>query len=67
MRRLEAFEHLEEPAAASPQRYPAHVLRHGLTRVRATLAWIDETSAAIEAERRAARAQAASSKATRSS
>jgi DNA-binding PadR family transcriptional regulator len=47
-RSLEAFERLEVPAATSPRRYPEYVLRHGLTRVRATLAWIDETTAAIE-------------------
>jgi len=46
-RRLEAFERLEAPAAASPRRYPQFVLQHGLTRIRATLAWIDETTAAI--------------------
>jgi PadR family transcriptional regulator AphA len=49
-RRLEAYERLEPDEAASPHSYPEHVLRHGLTRVRATLAWIDETAAAIEAE-----------------
>jgi DNA-binding PadR family transcriptional regulator len=47
-RLLEAFERLEAPAAASPRRYPEYVLRHGLARVGATLAWIDETTAAIE-------------------
>jgi DNA-binding PadR family transcriptional regulator len=47
-RRLESFERLEAPAAASPRRYPKYVLEHGLTRVRATLAWINETTAAIE-------------------
>lgn len=50
-RRLEAYEQLRPEAAASSRSYPEHVLRHGLTRVRATLAWIDETAAAIEAER----------------
>jgi PadR family transcriptional regulator, regulatory protein AphA len=49
-RSLEAFERLEGPAAASPHRYPEYVLQHGLTRVRATLRWIDETNAAIEAD-----------------
>jgi len=49
-RRLEAFEALQARAADSPPGYPAHVLNHGLTRVRATLAWIEETSAAIEAD-----------------
>jgi DNA-binding PadR family transcriptional regulator len=49
-RRLEAFEALQARTADSPRGYPAHVLNHGLTRVRATLAWIEETSAAIEAD-----------------
>jgi DNA-binding PadR family transcriptional regulator len=49
-RRLEAYERLEADAAGSPRGYPEHVLQHGLTRVRATLAWIDETTAAIESE-----------------
>jgi DNA-binding PadR family transcriptional regulator len=49
--RLEAYEQLRPEAAASPRSYPEHVLRHGLTRVRATIAWIDETATAIEAER----------------
>jgi DNA-binding PadR family transcriptional regulator len=53
-RRLEAFEHLKAPAAASPRRYPKYVLKHGLTRVRATLDWIDETTAAIESDTRRA-------------
>lgn len=43
VRRLEAYEEIE-PAAG----YPYHVLQHGLTRVRATLGWVDETAAAIE-------------------
>jgi DNA-binding PadR family transcriptional regulator len=30
--------------------YPGHVLRHGLARVHATLAWIDETVAALESK-----------------
>jgi DNA-binding PadR family transcriptional regulator len=49
-RSLQAFERLEAPAAASPRRYPEYVLKHGLTRVRATLRWIDETTAAIESD-----------------
>jgi PadR family transcriptional regulator, regulatory protein AphA len=53
-RRLEAFERLRAPAAESPRSFPKHLLRHGLTRVRATLAWIDETKAAVEAEANAA-------------
>jgi PadR family transcriptional regulator AphA len=50
-RRLEAYEQLRPDEAASPRSYPEHVLRHGLTRAHATIAWIDETAAAIEAER----------------
>lgn len=49
-RRLESYERLEARAAASPRRYPEHVLQHGLARVRATLAWIDDTTAAIESD-----------------
>ena len=30
--------------------YPQHVLQHGITRAHATLAWIDETTAAIETD-----------------
>lgn len=47
-RRLDAYEELEAGAAAAPAGYPEHVLQHGLIRVRATLAWIEETTAAIE-------------------
>jgi PadR family transcriptional regulator AphA len=49
-RRLDAYERLETRAADSPPGYPGHVLQHGLTRVRATLDWIDQTTAAIEAD-----------------
>jgi DNA-binding PadR family transcriptional regulator len=52
--RLSAYEAIEADADMSEPGYPEHVLRHGLTRVRATLAWIDETSAAIEAREAAA-------------
>jgi PadR family transcriptional regulator AphA len=48
-RRLESYERLEARAASS-RRYPEHLLRHGLARVRATLAWIDDTTAAIESD-----------------
>lgn len=48
--RLDSYEQLEARASASPLRYPEHVLQHGLTRVRATLRWIDETTAAIESD-----------------
>jgi DNA-binding PadR family transcriptional regulator len=44
VRRLEAYEEIE-PAAGGD---PCHVLRHGLTRVHATLDWVDETAAAID-------------------
>lgn len=56
-RRLNAYERLESKGVALPGSYPEHVLRHGLTRVRATLSWIDETAAAIESETQAGRAQ----------
>jgi DNA-binding PadR family transcriptional regulator len=49
VRRLEQYER-ERPAAVARDGYPHHVLLHGLTRVRATLAWVDETAAAIESE-----------------
>jgi PadR family transcriptional regulator, regulatory protein AphA len=48
-RRLESYERLEA-RAASPRHYPEHVLQHGLARVRATLVWIDNTTAAIESD-----------------
>jgi DNA-binding PadR family transcriptional regulator len=48
-RRLESYERLEA-RAESPPGYPEHVLQHGLARVRATLAWIDETTMAIESD-----------------
>jgi PadR family transcriptional regulator AphA len=47
-RRLESYQRIEARVADSPPGYAQHVLRHGLTRVRATLAWIDETTAALE-------------------
>jgi hypothetical protein len=39
---------LEAQAQESPTSYRKHVLNHGLTRVRATLDWIDTTAAAID-------------------
>jgi len=46
-RRLERYEALcNGPRFNSI--YPQHVLQHGITRAHATLAWIDETTAAIE-------------------
>jgi PadR family transcriptional regulator AphA len=50
-RRLEAYEQMEPKLGTSSRSYPGHVLQHGLTRVRATLAWIDEAAEAIEADR----------------
>jgi DNA-binding PadR family transcriptional regulator len=47
-RRLDAYVQIEARAADAPRGYPEHVLQHGLVRVRATLAWIEETTAAIE-------------------
>jgi DNA-binding PadR family transcriptional regulator len=49
-RRLEHYERLLPGAATSPERYAQHVLKHGLTRVRSTLAWIDETIATLQSE-----------------
>ncbi len=50
VRRLEQYERARPSSPVAPDRYPHHVLLHGLTRVRATLAWIDETVVAIESE-----------------
>jgi PadR family transcriptional regulator AphA len=47
-RRLKTYEELEARMSSPPSTYPEHVLQHGLTRTRATLAWVDETTAAIE-------------------
>jgi PadR family transcriptional regulator, regulatory protein AphA len=47
-RRLESYEEIEARLADTPPGYSRHVLGHGLARVRATLAWIDQTSTAIE-------------------
>jgi len=46
-RRLEAYQQLEAGLGDEPRGYAEHVLGHGLARVRATLEWIDETTAAI--------------------
>jgi DNA-binding PadR family transcriptional regulator len=51
-RRLESYERLEARATGSRAGYREYVLGHGLTRVRATLAWIAETTAAVQAEAR---------------
>jgi PadR family transcriptional regulator AphA len=47
-RHLAEYEQIEARAADRPRGYEEHVLQHGLARVRATLAWIEETTAAIE-------------------
>jgi PadR family transcriptional regulator, regulatory protein AphA len=49
-RHLDAFEEIEARGADKPRGYPQHVLQHGLARVRATLKWVDETTAAIESD-----------------
>jgi DNA-binding PadR family transcriptional regulator len=54
MRRLDAYEELEAGLEDGSRSYAEHVLAHGLVRVRATLAWIDETAAAIGAAARTA-------------
>ena len=46
-RRLERFEAIRGGPRHMSSVYPHHVLQHGITRVRATLEWIDETAAAI--------------------
>jgi PadR family transcriptional regulator AphA len=47
-RRLERYERLRAGPREFDTQYAHHVLRHGIDRVRATLAWIDETTAALE-------------------
>lgn len=46
-RRLERYEALREGPARFNSVYPGHVLEHGIARTRATLAWIEETAAAL--------------------
>jgi PadR family transcriptional regulator AphA len=46
-RRLERYEALRAAPALFDSAYPGHVLEHGIARLRATLAWIDETAAAL--------------------
>jgi DNA-binding PadR family transcriptional regulator len=46
--RLERYEALRDGPRHFDSVYPEHVLQHGISRARATLAWIDETAAAIE-------------------
>ena len=45
LRRLERYERLREGDNPFESDLPGHVLRHGIARVSATLAWIDETEA----------------------
>jgi DNA-binding PadR family transcriptional regulator len=45
--RLERYEALRDGPPLLESAYARHVLEHGLARVRATLAWIDETEAAL--------------------
>ena len=47
-RRLVRYEALRESPRRSASTYPQHVLEHGIARIRATLAWIDETAAAFD-------------------
>jgi PadR family transcriptional regulator, regulatory protein AphA len=49
-RRLERYESLRRGPHQLDSPYALHVLEHGLARVRATLAWIDETEAALSHE-----------------
>jgi DNA-binding PadR family transcriptional regulator len=50
-RRLERYEALLEGPALFHSVYPGHVLEHGIARIRATLAWIEETAAALPSAR----------------
>ena len=46
-RRLERYDALEAGPRTIRSAYPDHVLQHGITRISATLAWIDRTEAAL--------------------
>jgi PadR family transcriptional regulator, regulatory protein AphA len=46
-RRLERYEALRDGPPRFESAYPRSVLHHGLARVRATLAWIEETEATL--------------------
>jgi len=48
-RRLERYEQLRDSGRPFKYNFPGHVLQHGIVRVNATLAWIDQTVAALEA------------------
>jgi PadR family transcriptional regulator, regulatory protein AphA len=50
-RRLDQYEQLEPDAEASQHQFTYHTLLHGLTRVRATLGWIDETIAMLKSDK----------------
>ena len=52
-RHLTSYEALDRDTGQPEFVYPPYTLQHGLTRVRATLAWIDETVAAITSRRSA--------------
>jgi DNA-binding PadR family transcriptional regulator len=47
-RRLDSYEAIRESPPDLPSDYPRFVLEHGIARVGATLAWIDETTATLE-------------------
>jgi len=55
-RRLERYENLRDAPRSFDSIYPDQVLQHGITRVRATLAWIDETASAMQSNAAAASA-----------
>jgi DNA-binding PadR family transcriptional regulator len=48
-RRRDQYEQLRHSAQPFQSDFPGHVLLHGIARVNATLAWIDQTAAALEA------------------
>jgi PadR family transcriptional regulator AphA len=48
-RRAEQYENLRASPDISGVHYARHVLEHGISRIHATLTWIDETAAAIDA------------------
>jgi PadR family transcriptional regulator AphA len=52
MRRLERYEQHRDGGRRFESDLPGHVLQHGIVRVNATLAWIDQTAAALEAATR---------------
>jgi DNA-binding PadR family transcriptional regulator len=49
VRRLEHYEQVRGSALRFESVFPGHVLGHGIVRVNATLGWIEETAAALEA------------------